>query len=228
MKLGDSNYFNIGGRLTLTLALLIALIVIGNGLVILQFERARSRTDRLTGVSQQLIAALRLQESLRLFHSQLNELVQSKDVHRFTSEAGRLSTTFLNQTHLTRRTLAYLGPEFHPDTGFLMALHSMEVTLPLQLRYLTNMATAGDWEVARLHLDNELNRIETITSAQVKSINQDLDEELPLAVAQMRDAQRRVLFIVPATAISTVFIAALFGWAVARRMLEQRMGGTPG
>jgi signal transduction histidine kinase len=39
----------------------------------------------------------------------------------------------------------------------------------------------------------------------------------------MRNVQRSILLIVPATAISTVFIAAFFGWAIARRILELRL-----
>src|SRR6266404_2796302 len=105
MKSLDGNYFNIGRRLTLTLALLIALILGGNGLVILQFERARLQTDRLTGVSQQLIAVLRLQESLLSFHQRLNELTQSRDAHRLVTEAKRLRTALLEQTQQTKSAL---------------------------------------------------------------------------------------------------------------------------
>jgi signal transduction histidine kinase len=223
MKSADASYFSIGRRLTLTLALLIALILGGNGLVILQFERARLQTDRLTGVSQQLIAVLRLQESLLSFHERLNELAQSKDAHRLVSEAEPVRAALQEQTRQTRRTLAYLPPEFRVDPAFLTALDTIEITLPFQLQDIAALATAGDWEAVRLRLDNELKRIEATTSAHVKSIDRDLDEELPRAVANMRDVQRRVLLIVPATAISTVFIAAFFGWAIARRILELRL-----
>jgi signal transduction histidine kinase len=65
--------------------------------------------------------------------------------------------------------------------------------------------------------------METTTSSLVESINAQLDEELPRAVINMRDVQRRILFVVPATAISTVLIAAFFGWAVARQIMEVRM-----
>jgi signal transduction histidine kinase len=223
MKSPDGNHFNIGRRLTLTLALLIALILGGNGLVILQFERARLQTNRLTGVSQQLIAVLRLQESLLSFHQRLNELAQSKDAHRLVTEAEPLRTALLEQTRQTRSTLAYLPSEFRVDPAFLTALDTIEVTLPSQLQDITALATLGDWEAVHLRLDNELKRIETATSALVKSIDRDLDEELPRAVANMRDVQRRILLIVPATAASTVFIAAFFGWAIARRILELRL-----
>src|SRR5713226_6822770 len=108
MKSPDRNYFNIGRRLKLTLALLIALILGGNGLVISQFERARFQTDRLTGVSQQLIAVLRLQESLLSFHQRLNELTQSRDAHRLVIEAKPLRIALLEQTQQTKSALVYL------------------------------------------------------------------------------------------------------------------------
>ncbi|MGA3234953.1 MAG: ATP-binding protein [Bryobacteraceae bacterium] len=223
MKSPDGNYFNIGRRLTLTLTLLIALILGGNGLVILQFERARLQTDRLIGVSQQLIAVLRLQEGLLSFHQRLNELAESKDADRLVTESKPLRTALLEQTQQTRSTLAYLPFEFQVDPAFLTALDAFETTLPSQLQDIAALATAGDWEAVRFRLDNELKHMETTTSALVKSIDRVLDEELPHAVANMRNVQRRIILIVPATAISTVLIAAFFGWAIARRILELRL-----
>ena len=216
-------YLNIDRRLTLALALLIALILGGNGLVILQFERARLQTERLTGISQQLIAVLRLQEGLLSFHQRLNELAQSRDAHLLATEAGQLRTALLEQTRQTRSALAYLPSESRVDPAFLTALDAFETTLPIQLQEITALATVGDWEGIRLRLDNESKQMEATASALVKNIDRGLDEELPRAVANMRDVQRRILLIVPITAISTVFIAAFFGWAMARRILELRL-----
>ena len=223
MKSPDGNYFNIGRRLKLTLILLITLILGGNGLVILQFERARLQTDRLTSVSQQLIAVLRLQESLSSFHQQLNELAQSKDAHRLLTEAEPLRAALLEQTRKTKSTLAYLPSEFRVDPAFLMTLDTAEVNLPLELQELSAMAMTGDAEAVRIRLDGELKPMETMTSSLVKSMDRDLDAALPRAVANMKDVQRRIFIMVPATAISTVFVAAFFGWAIARRLLELRM-----
>ncbi len=223
MKSSDSNYLDIGRRLKFTLGLLIALILGGNGLVILQFERARLQTDRLTGVSQQLIAILRLQQGVLSFHQRLNELIQSRDARRLVTEAGPLRTAILEQTRKTRSTLAYLPSEFRVDPAFLTVLDVFGTTLPSQLEDITALANAGDWEAVRLRLENESRQMESATSALVKSIDRDLDEALPLAVANMKDVQRRIFLIVPVTAISTVFIAAFFGWAIARRILELRL-----
>jgi signal transduction histidine kinase len=219
----NGNYFNIGRGLALILALLVVLILGGNGLVVYQFKQAQLQTDRLTSVSQQLIAVLRLQESLRSFHQRLNELAQSKDAHYLVTEAEPLRADLQRQTQQTRSTLAYLPPEFRVDPAFLTALDTIEVTLPFQLDDIAALAGTGDWEVVRIRLDSELKRIEETTSAHVQSIDRELDEELPRAVANMKNVQRRIFLIVPITAISTVLVAAFFGWAIARRILELRL-----
>jgi signal transduction histidine kinase len=212
-----------GRRLTVMLALFIALILGGNGLIIFQFGRIRVQTGRLTVVSQQLIAVLRLQEVLQSFHQRLNEVAQSRDGSRFAREVQPLRAGLLDQAQPTRHAMSYLPAEFRVDPAFLTALDTIEVTLPSQLRDITALARAGDWDMVRLRLDNELNRIETTTAALVKSIDRDLDQELPRVVAAMRDVQNRILVIVPVTAIATILTAAFFGWAIARRILELRV-----
>ena len=223
MRPPNGNSFNLGRGLALILALLVGLILGGNGLVIYQFKRAQLQTDRLTGVSQELIAALRLQQSLQSFHQRLNELALSKDTHRLITEAGPLRAALRKQTQETRRALAYLPPEFRVDPAFLTALDTIEVTLPFQLDDISALVGVGDWDAVRIRLDSELNRIEQTTSDHVQSIDSQLAEELPHAVANMKNVQRRIFFIVPMTAISTVLIAAFFGWAIARRILELRL-----
>ena len=223
MRSPNGNEFNLGRGLVLLLALLVVLILAGNGLVIYQFERAQLQTDRLTGVSQQLIATLRLQQSLQSFHQQLDEVAQSEDAHRILTEVEPLRESLRKQTQQTRSTLAYLPSEFRVDPAFLTALDTIEVTLPSQLNDIADLVRAGDWGAVRIRLDSELNRIEETTSAHVQSINRELDEELPRAVANMKSMQRRVFIMVPITAISTVLVAAFFGWAIARRILELRL-----
>ncbi len=219
----NGNEFNLGRGLALLLSLLVALILGGNGLVIYQFKRAQVQTDRLTGVSQQLIAVLRLQETLQSFHQRLNELAEAKDAHRLLTETEPLREALKKQTQQTRSTLAYLPPEFRVDPAFLTALDTIEVTLPFQLDDIAALVGAGDWEVVRIRLDSELNRIEDTASDHVESIDRELDEELPRAVANMKSVERGIFLMVPITAISTVLVAAFFGWAIARRILELRL-----
>jgi signal transduction histidine kinase len=219
----SSDRFNIGPRLTLAFALLIALILAGNALVIWQFHMARIQTDRLTGANQQLIAVLQFQVALLQFHQQLDDLARSRDPHHLTTEAEPLRRALEEQAQQTRTTVANLPPGTQVDPAFLPTLETIEVALPAQLEAINDLAKSGDWETVQSRLDNELKPIESQTSVLVDSIRQEANRELTQAVMKIGSVQRRILVIVPITAISTFFIAALFGWAITRRIVELRL-----
>src|SRR5215831_13097256 len=101
----SADYFNIGTRLTLAFALLIALILAGNAFVIWQFHLARIQTERLTGANQQLIAVLQLQVGLFSFHQRLDNLARSGDAHHLTTEAEPLRRAFEEQAQQTRKAI---------------------------------------------------------------------------------------------------------------------------
>src|SRR5262245_37472598 len=105
-----SDDFSIGPRLTLAFALLIALILAGNALVIWQFHLARIQTDRLAGANQQLIAVLQLQVGLLSFHQRLDDLARSGDAHLLTAEVGPLRRVIAEQVQRTRTAVATLPP----------------------------------------------------------------------------------------------------------------------
>jgi signal transduction histidine kinase len=219
----SSDYFKIGPRLTLVFALLIALILAGNALVIWQFHIARIQTDRLAGANQQLIAVLQLQVGLLSFHQRLDDLARSDDAHRLTAEAESLRRVLEEQAQQTRTAVANLPPGTQVDPAFLPTLETIEIALPAQLEAINDLAKSGDWGTVHRRLDNELKPIETQTSVLVGSIQQQANSELAQAVLKMRSIQRRILLIVPITAISTFFIAAFFGWAITQRIVELRL-----
>ena len=223
MKSQDLNYFNIGPRLTLAFALLIALIVCGNGLVLWQFQMARLQTERLTSGNQQVIAALQLDRNLLIFYHRLDELVQSQDAHRFVTKAEPLSSTLLEQIRQTRSTVTHFPAKSHVDPAFLPSLDAIETELPSLVDAFTALAKLGEWDVVRVRLANGMKVFETQISNLVTSIDQESSKELMNTVSSMRTGQRRIVLVVPITAISTVFIATLFGWAVTQRMLELRV-----
>jgi signal transduction histidine kinase len=223
MRNAGISYFNLGLRLTFTFAALIVLILGGNALVVWQFHITRNQTDRLTGANQQLIEVLRLQASLLSFHRRLDDLALSMDVQRLVTEAESLRRALHEQTQQTRTAIANLQSGTAVDPTFLPTLDAIDVTLPSELEAILALAKAGDWAVIHPRLGNELNPIETETAALVNSINQQASGELARAVTEMRNIQRRILVIVPATALATFVIAALLGWSIARRIVELRL-----
>src|SRR5579864_176541 len=225
MALGTSaaNYFHIGRRLMLIFAVLIALILGGNGLVVWQFYIARSRTDRLTGANHQMIIVQQLQASLLSFHQRLDDLARSKDAQRMVADSKPLLKALDEQIQRTRAALSNLQPDAHVEPAFWPTLEAIQATLPAQLNAITELGKSGDWAAVELRLGTALKPIETQTAILVASIGQQAGDELSQAVAEMTTVQRRILVIVPATAISTFCIAAFLGWSVARRMNELRL-----
>jgi signal transduction histidine kinase len=222
MKL-DAEYFTVGPRLTLAFAVLIALILGGNGLVIWQFHLVQSQTDRLTGANQQLAAVLQLQVSLLRFHQRLDDLARSGDANRLTAEAEPLRRVLREQAQQTRTTVANLPPETRVDPAFLPMVDAIQVTLPAQLVAINELAKLGDWGSVQRRLGNELNPIETQTAVLADSIDEQARVELKQAAARMRNVQTSIITIVPSTAIATFCIAAFLGWSVARRIIELRL-----
>src|SRR5271166_3306384 len=111
MKAFVVDYFNAGPGLTLAFAVLVALILGGNGFVIWQFHMVRIQTDRLTGANRQLIAVLQLQVSLLSFHQRLDDLARSGDAKRLTTEAEPLRRIISEQAQQTRTAVANLPSE---------------------------------------------------------------------------------------------------------------------
>ena len=132
MEFSDFDDVNVGTNLTLTFALLIALILGGGGLVVWQFRIANSQTDRLTRVSEQSVAVQQLQEQLFTFHARLEEIARSKDANRLLAEAQPLITPLLQQTQRARETFKNSPSEIPPDS-----FNAINVALPSQLEGIT-------------------------------------------------------------------------------------------
>jgi signal transduction histidine kinase len=223
MKPSETDYLNVGTRLTVTFALLMVLILGGNGLVIWQFNLARTQTDRLTGANQQMIVVLQLQVHLLSFHQRLDDLARSRDFQRLVGDAEPMRRALHEQTQRTRSVLAGLPPETAVDPAFWPTLEAIEIMLPSQLDAITELARAGDWAAVQLRLGNQLKPVESQTAILVDSVDRQASRDLTRAVEQMRSVQRRILILVPATAICSFLIAAFFGWSIARRIWKLRL-----
>ena len=142
MKTQDVSSFSIGPKLTLTFAILIALILGGNGLLLWQFHLARLETDRLSAVNQQVISVLRLQESLVSAHERLDELAKTKDAGRLAAEAEPLRKALLEKAENTRNAVMGSPSQARIDPAFLPTLEAIEITLPSQLQAVTALAAS--------------------------------------------------------------------------------------
>jgi signal transduction histidine kinase len=222
MKSFDASYFSIGLDLTLRFVLLSALILAGNGLIVWQFHLAHLEANRLTGANQELVAVLRLQESLLSFRQRLDSLAETRDTDRLKAEIDPLRRGLSDHIQQTRDVLTKLPPGTSVDPALLPTIEAIETTLPSQLKSITELADSGDWGAVQLRLANELRPMEAQTSALVESIDRKVISELKQSAVNMSGIDRTILMIVPVTAISTFLLAGFSGWSLARRILELR------
>jgi hypothetical protein len=153
----------------------------------------------------------------------LDDLARSTDLSRLVTEGEALRGTVREQTQQTRTAIANLPSETVVDPSFLATLDTIDVTLPAEIEAIVELAKAGDWGAIQGRMNNELNPIETQTAILVNSINEQASRELARGVTKMSSAEHRILIVVPATALSTFFIAAFFGWSIARRFIQLRL-----
>ena len=210
-------------RLTLAFILLIALIAVGNGLVIWQFQAARLQTNRLTSAQQQLSAAFQLQVNLLSFHQTLRDISASTDARRLSAETAALRTTLSDQGLRIRTALGSLPANTPVDPALLPLMESIQATLPAQLEAINALTLSEDWTTIRRRLRDELPPLELQTSELVVRIDQRARDELAQAQARMKQVQTTVLVVVPATAIGSFIVAAILGWSVVRRIVELRL-----
>jgi two-component system, LuxR family, sensor kinase FixL len=212
----------VGPWLTVTFALLVTLILGGNGLLIWQFHLAREQADRLSDVSQQMMSALRLQAGVLLFHQRLSELVQAKDARILITQSQLSQAALFEQIQQTRKALTRSSPGTHIDPLLLPALEAIELSVSTHVQALDALADSGDWDAVQFRVADR-QPIEVKAAELVKSVDQEFTAELSRSESKMKTVQSRILILVPASAISTFFIAMVFAWTIVRRIVALRL-----
>ena len=214
---------NIGPRLTLCFVFIILAMLVGNVVLLWQFHLAQAQTERLGGVDRELITVLQAHADLMSFHERLDVLAQSEDTAGLLKEVEPLRNALLKETERSRNALRGLPPEVQLDPTLLPTLEAIESALPPQLEAIAALAQSRDWEAVRLRLANEIRPLESKTSTLVLDVDREVSQERALAILNIRQAQRRILLVVPIAALLTLLIAAFLGLAI-RRSITQPLG----
>jgi formate hydrogenlyase transcriptional activator len=217
--IADGNYaflyrLQIRRRLSICFALIIALMLAGNCVLLWQFHLVRVQEEHLTAVDQQLIAVLRAHSGLMSFYEKLDTFAHAEDANRFLREAEPFRDTLLEETQRIMNSLSRLPPESHVDENLLPTLETIESALPSQLEVIAALAKSGDWAAVKLRLENEVRPLETLTSAMVLNADREVGVAQDEALQNIRRVQRRILIFVPVSALFTLLFAAFLGMAI--------------
>jgi PAS domain S-box-containing protein len=208
--------FNIGPRLTLCFIFIILTMLVGDAILLWQFQRAREQAELLSGVDQELIVVLQAHTSLMSFYERLEALADSEDTAKLVTESESFRNALLEDSRRSRNILSRLPPEVQLDPTLLPTLEAIQDALPAELAAITELAKSRDWQAVRLRLANQIRPFESRTSDLVENIDREVGEKRTQALSKIAQAQRRTLLIVPITAVLTLLFAALLGGAITR------------
>lgn len=207
-------------RLSICFALIIALMLAGNCVLLWQFHLVRVQQEHLTAVDQQLIAVLRAHSGLMSFYEKLDTFAHAEDANKLLRETEPLRDAVFEDTQRITNSLSQLPSESHVDANLLPTLETIESALPSQLEVIAALAKSGDWTAVKLRLENEVRPLETLTSAMVLNADREVEQAQAEALQNIRRVQRRILIFVPGSAFLTLLFAAFLGVAITNSINE--------
>ena len=216
MKTSSLHRLNIRPRLTLGFVFIILAMLAGNAVLLWQFERARAQAERLSGVDQKFIAVLQAHLNLVSFHERLDALTHADENPLRASELEALERAVVAGSRRSKDALSRLPADAQSDAALLPSLIAIQDILPAQLESVTALAKSNDWEALRLRLTNQVRPLEALSSSLVETIDREVGDERSQTVADIGRTQRRILLIVPLTAVVTLVFAAFLGMAITR------------
>jgi PAS domain S-box-containing protein len=220
MRTSRLRHLNIGPRLALCFLLIILAMSGGSAVLIWQFQQAQAQAERLSSVDQELIAVQQAHISFMSFYERLDVLAQTENTTILLQQIEAIHNAFLQETERARNALGRLTPDVQLDPTLLPTLSAIQWELPAQLRSMEMLAKSGDWRAVHLRLANQIGPLESRSATLVDSIDREVSEQRAQAALNIRQAKRRIFWIVPITVAFTLLFAALLGTTITRSITQ--------
>jgi len=208
------NKLKIAPRLFVCFALIVLLMLVGNSLLVWQFNLVRQQSNRVSALALELAVVSRFQTDVLSFDARLDSLAKSEDIDGLKQEVGHLRSVLFTDTEAVRDALIRLPSDVPRDPAILPTVQAVVITLPPQLDAVIALGAASDWNAARLRLANEKKPLEASASNLVRNVEQQVTDQLSHSVAQAQRVQSQILLILPLTALVTLLVAILLGFAI--------------
>jgi nitrate/nitrite-specific signal transduction histidine kinase len=163
---------------------------------------------------------LQAHANLMSFYERLDALAHSENTAQLVGEAEVLRTALLENNRRSRNALNRLPSNVQLDPTLLPTLEAIQRALPAQLEAIIALAKSREWEGVRLRLSNQVRPLESEISTLVDNTDREVGEERAQAVSSIEQAQRRILLIVPTTAVFTLLFAGFLGVAITRSITQ--------
>src|SRR6185369_16928525 len=177
---------NLGPRLTLCFALIIAAMLGGNGVLLWQFQRVRNEAGRRNRVDEELIVVLQAHTSLMSFYEKVDELAQSRDTAGMIHEAELLGAALLEDRRKSTEAFGRLRAEAGAESAIATTLEAIQGALPEQLEGITALARAQDWDGVHQRLVRQVRPLEFRIAALAASMDREAGDQRARALETIR------------------------------------------
>src|ERR1700730_10621111 len=212
--------FNIGRHLALCFALLIAMMVVCDGVLLWQLREVRSQVELLKGVDGELIEVLGVHGELFSFYERLGLAARSEDQAQFITVSEALRSDVQDQTKRTEDAFRHLPSAVKVDETVFPTIETIQNTLLSHLDAIRALAASGEWAAVRDRTEQQVQRLEFLSSQLVKDVARDVEQQRTQAASNIARVEHRIVFTAVVTGLVTLFTAVFFGWATARRIIE--------
>jgi PAS domain S-box-containing protein len=209
--------WKIGALLTACFAAIVLLIIVGDVIVILQFERVETRALHFYQTDQKSLAILHVYLDVVTFRDTLTGLAQNQNPHEFASRATALRDNFLQDVTRAQQALKS-APDASQDNTVLIGLQTVRAALPSQVDILLDLVKVGDWQAVRFRLAGQVTPLIGLSSSLVADVEQQVAQERASALQSVRQTRRQLYLVLPITALLILLVAAMLGWYATHRI----------
>jgi signal transduction histidine kinase len=202
-------------RLIACFVLIVLLMIAADAVAVWQFRQIMAPTERLSKADQTAHAIVSVHLDIDTFRDSMAALASSHDTREFASKAASIRRTFLQHVDQAEQVLRG-APDLEQDVTTSSALESLRVTLLSQLDTAVQLAAAGEWDVVRLRLANQIPALIEFSSLLVERVDRAVVQQRSKAINETERARQRLFIIVPIAALLALLAAATLGWYVTR------------
>jgi PAS domain S-box-containing protein len=192
-------------------------MIVGNVIVVLQFERVETRAWHFYQTDQKSLAIIRVYLDVVTFRDTLTGLAQHQNPHEFASRATDLRDNFLQDVTRAQQTLRS-APDASKDPSVLIGVETVRAALPSQVDTLLDLVKVGDWQAVRFRLAGQVTPLIGLSSSLVEDVEQQVAQERARALESVQQTRRQLYLVLPITALLILLMAAMLGWYATHRI----------
>ena len=208
-------HLRIGTRLAACFAAIILSMLVANLVAVWQFRRMTDAGQRLDRADRISLAVTLVHLDLDILTHRLSALANTRDGPKFASEAASVNRKFLEDVASAEQMFTGAGDTEH-DPVILSTLQTLRVTLPSQVDALIALAEVDDWPGVRARLSDQVQGLVGLGAMLVERVDHDVSAKRAQAIESSQRAQRKILLVLPATALMTMLLAVVLGWHATR------------